>query len=55
MIKTVGSGVLGVVLAVVGGVVDAGDRAIHAAIAVFSNEFIMMALTIAVGIALLKS
>ena len=29
MIKTVGSGVLGVVLAVVGGVVDAGDRAVQ--------------------------
>lgn len=54
MIKTIGTSVLGVVLTVVGGMVAAGDRAIHAAMAVVSNEFFLMVLTIAGFLVLLK-
>ena len=54
-LKTIGNNVLGVFLVLVQGVVSAGDRTVHVAIAVFSNEFVMIFATIVAFVLLIKS
>lgn len=53
-IKSMGASIRGVALTLLGGVVAAGDRTIHVAMAVVCNEFFLMVLTIAAFIVLLK-
>lgn len=55
MIQKIGRGILGFVLTLVGGVVSAGDRTVHAAITIVSNEFFLMVLTVAALVLLLKA
>lgn len=47
MFKTVGNGMINVVVSLVNGVVGVGDRLIGAGTAIVTNEFFLMVLTIA--------
>ena len=53
--RTISKGMLEVVLWVVNGAVAAGDRTLHAATAIVSNEFFLMIVTIAAFVLLMKS
>ena len=55
MIRTIGSGFLGVLLVIMSGLVAAGDRTLHAGMAIISNEFFLMVATIVAFVVLLKS
>jgi hypothetical protein len=54
MFKSIGSGIVNFVVSMVNGVVNVGDRLIHAGSAIVANEFFLMLLTIAGFVALLK-
>lgn len=54
MIRTIGSGVLGMFLAVMSGLVNVGDRTLNMATAIVSNEFFMMIATVVAFVILLK-
>lgn len=54
MIRSIGTGFLGVFLALMSGLVNVGDRTLNAATAIVSNEFFMMIVTIVGFVVLLK-